>query len=238
VTLPCILVTRQQHILSFLCSSCLLVSLMFDISFIRSVYSRRDRLRRVVRQRQREHIFQGPCFPVHWWSGVLGLQVSFLERARAFVLRKQTHYLVSHVKGRIWDWGWASESESESVRLGAKPPERLTTSNFIFQLDTCGYSPYVTPSLTRQWVCRLQLLLVFASAVILRSESHGTHDHIILSQIRDSLEGPGPRIYIPQEQGGPVIPQVLGFLLVASYDSQRYGGGIRPCLRRTWGRKR
>jgi hypothetical protein len=30
-----------------------------------------------------------------------------------------------------------------------------------------------------------------ASAVILRSESHGTHDHILLSQIRDSpnLEG-------------------------------------------------
>jgi hypothetical protein len=25
--------------------------------------------------------------------------------------------------------------------------------------------------------------------------------------------GPGPRIYIPQEQGGPVIPQALGYLL-------------------------
>jgi hypothetical protein len=33
------------------------------------------------------------------------------------------------------------------------------TSNFIFQLNTCGYSPYVTCSLTRGWVCRLQLLL-------------------------------------------------------------------------------
>jgi hypothetical protein len=30
------------------------------------------------------------------------------------------------------------------------------------------------------------LLLVLASAVILRSESHGTHDHILLSQIRES----------------------------------------------------
>jgi hypothetical protein len=39
-------------------------------------------------------------------------------------------------------------------------PLRLTTSNFIFQLNTCGYSPYVTSSLTRGWVCRLQLLLV------------------------------------------------------------------------------
>jgi hypothetical protein len=33
----------------------------------------------------------------------------------------------------------------------------------------------------------LQLLLTLASAVILRSESRGTHDHILLSQIRDSL---------------------------------------------------
>jgi hypothetical protein len=40
-----------------------------------------------------------------------------------------------------------------------------------FQLNTCGYSPYVTSSLTWGWVCRLQLLLV----LILRSESRGTH---------------------------------------------------------------
>jgi hypothetical protein len=31
-------------------------------------------------------------------------------------------------------------------------PLRLTTSNFIFQLNTCDYSPYVTFSLTRVWV--------------------------------------------------------------------------------------
>jgi hypothetical protein len=42
----------------------------------------------------------------------------------------------------------------------ATSPSRLTTSNFIFQLNTCGYSPYVTSSLMRGWVCRLQLLLV------------------------------------------------------------------------------
>jgi hypothetical protein len=73
-------------------------------------------------------------------------------------------------------------------------PLRLTTSNIIFQLNICGYSPYVTSSLMRGWVCRLQLLLVFASAVILRSESRGTHYQILLSQIRDSpnLEGQVP----------------------------------------------
>jgi hypothetical protein len=59
-------------------------------------------------------------------------------------------------------------------------------SNFIFQLNTCCHSPYVTSCLTTAWVCRLQLLLVLASAVILRSETRGTHDHILLSHIRDS----------------------------------------------------
>jgi hypothetical protein len=58
--------------------------------------------------------------------------------------------------------------------------------DFFFQLNTCGHSSYVTSSLTRGWVCRLQLWLALASAFILRSESSGTHDHILLSQIRDS----------------------------------------------------
>jgi hypothetical protein len=42
--------------------------------------------------------------------------------------------------------------------------------------------------------------------------------------------GPGPLIYIPQEHGGPVMPQALGSLSVASYDSQGYGGGTSPRL--------
>jgi hypothetical protein len=40
-------------------------------------------------------------------------------------------------------------------------------------------------SLTKERICRLQLLLDLASAVILGSESLGTRDHILLSQIRD-----------------------------------------------------
>jgi hypothetical protein len=41
-------------------------------------------------------------------------------------------------------------------------------------------------SMTRRRVCRLQLLLALASAVIFGSESRGTRDHNLLSQIRDS----------------------------------------------------
>jgi hypothetical protein len=90
----------------------------------------------------------------------------------------------------------------QSVRLGDKPLETHDQRLFFFQLNT-----YVATSLTRGWD-RLQLLLVLASAVILVSESRETHDHILLSQIRDShnLEDEVPRIYIPQEQCGPVIP--------------------------------
>jgi hypothetical protein len=38
--------------------------------------------------------------------------------------------------------------------------------------------------------------------------------------------GLDPRIYVPQEHGGSVIHQALGFPFVASYDSQGYGEGI------------
>jgi hypothetical protein len=78
---------------------------------------------------------------------------------------------------------------------------------FFFQPNTCGHSPFVTSTLTRG--CRLQLLLVFASAVILRSESHGTHDHILLSQIRDSpnLEGQVHVFISPRNRVAQLYPR-------------------------------
>jgi hypothetical protein len=102
----------------------------------------------------------------------------------------------------------ATESESEYFTTGGLPPissswrQTLETHNqYFFQLNACGYSPYVTSSLTRGWVCCLELLLVLASAAILGSESRGTHyhDHILLSQIRDSLnlEGQVPVFISP-----------------------------------------
>jgi hypothetical protein len=80
----------------------------------------------------------------------------------------------------------------------ATGPLKLTTSIF-FQVNTCCHSPYVTSSLTRGWVSRLQLQLAVASAVNLRSESRGTHNHIILSQIGDcpNLEGQVPVFISP-----------------------------------------
>jgi hypothetical protein len=108
---------------------------------------------------------------------------------------------------------------------------RLTTSNF-FQLNPCGHSPHVT-SLMRGRVCRLQLLLALTSAVILGFDSCGTHDHILLSQIRDSpnLEGQAPVFISPRNRVTRLYSQALGSLFIVSYDSQGYGGGIRTRLR-------
>jgi hypothetical protein len=75
-------------------------------------------------------------------------------------------------------WGWLERS------LTSDKPLETHDQQFLFQLNTYSHSPYVTSSLTRGWICRLQLLLALASVVILRSASCGTHDHILLSQIR------------------------------------------------------
>jgi hypothetical protein len=100
---------------------------------------------------------------------------------------------------------------------------------FFFQLNTCGYSPYVTSSLMRGWVCHLQLLLTLTSAVILRSESRGTHDHILLSQIRDSanLEGQVPIFISPRNRVVQLYRQALCSLFITSHNLQ---GCVRSLL--------
>jgi hypothetical protein len=60
-------------------------------------------------------------------------------------------------------------------------------SIFYYCHTVAGFLDVEAPSLMRGLVCRLQLLLGLASAVILRSESRETHDHILLPQIRDFL---------------------------------------------------
>jgi hypothetical protein len=87
----------------------------------------------------------------------------------------------------------------------------LTTRFFITvrELRVCWCGAL---SLTRERVCRLQLLLGLANAVILGSESHGTRDHILLSQIRDSpnLEGQVPVFISPRDRVAQLYPQALG----------------------------
>jgi hypothetical protein len=98
---------------------------------------------------------------------------------------------------------------SRPVCLGIKHPSGGYEQIFITvrQLLVCWCGAL---SLRRGRVCRLQLLLVLASAVILGSESRGTRDHILLSQIRDfpsrrllRLAGVRWRYSTPPPHGSP-----------------------------------
>jgi hypothetical protein len=93
----------------------------------------------------------------------------------------------------------------QSVRLSNKSLK--THDQQFFQMNTCCHSPYVTSSLTRGCVCRLQLLLALLRAVILR----------LLSQIRDSpnLEGQVPVFTSPRNRVDRLHPQALSSLFGA-----------------------
>jgi hypothetical protein len=121
----------------------------------------------------------------------------------------------SSVRVRVTLWPGGLSQISSSWR---QAPWDSRHSNFTFQLNTYGYGPYVTSSLTRGRVCRLQLLLVLANSVILKSESRGTHDHILLSQIRDSpnLEGQVPVFISPRNRVARLYPQALASLFITS----------------------
>jgi hypothetical protein len=86
---------------------------------------------------------------------------------------------------------------------------------FCRQLRDCYF---VAPSLTRGRVCNLQYNCSWALpafSVTLGSKSRRTHGHTLVSHLRlPQPGGPGPRIYIPLEQGGPVKPQGTRFTIV------------------------
>jgi hypothetical protein len=89
-----------------------------------------------------------------------------------------------------------------------EPMTRFLFSAWHLQVSCCG-----APSLMRGWVCNLlvQLLVGLARAVTLEPKSCRTQT-IFYCLIWDSPQPGGscPHIYIPQEQGGPVIPSLLG----------------------------
>jgi hypothetical protein len=84
------------------------------------------------------------------------------------------HCFSAATDSSVWVWGFCYDR-----RPSGSYDQILFT---VSQLRVCWCGAL---SLTRGLVCRLQLLLVLANAVILRSESGGTPNHILLSQIQD-----------------------------------------------------
>jgi hypothetical protein len=73
---------------------------------------------------------------------------------------------------------------SQSLSHGVEPHLGLMT-RYLLLFDNYGLVFCGAPSLTRRRICPLYMLLALASAIFLGSESFGTRDHIILSQIWD-----------------------------------------------------
>jgi hypothetical protein len=122
-------------------------------------------------------------------------------------------------------------TDNRLVYLAVKHPSGAQDQIFIsvrlLPVCWCG-----ALSLKRGRVCRLQLLLALDIADILGSESRGTHNHILLSQIRDSpnLEEQVPAFIFSRNRVVQLYPQALGSIFVTRYDSQGCGGGIRTRL--------
>jgi hypothetical protein len=112
----------------------------------------------------------------------------------------------------------------------ATSPLRLATCNFIFQLNTCGYSPYVTSSLTREGSGDYNCCW-YSPALSFPGQSLAGLMNTLCSLRFETVPiwGPGPHIYVPQDHGGPIIPPGTGFVFRCLVDSQGYDEGIRPC---------
>jgi hypothetical protein len=153
---------------------------------------------------------------------------------------------LSHQLLHITSLNWTPDNSTNSLskllydwRFTANQfisPLRLTTSNFIFQLNICDYSPYVTTSLTRMG---LSFTIPAGPGQRSHSEVWVPRDSCPNFTVSDSRHPqPGVSdlpIYIPQEQGGPVIPPGTVFpFFFSSCDSKGYGGDIRLRLHTGW----
>jgi hypothetical protein len=100
---------------------------------------------------------------------------------------------------------------SPSVCLGIEHPcgtcDQILVPVITSLSEICGLVSVGRPIWREDWsaVC---------SAITQRSESLRTRNYTLLSHLRlPQPGGPGSRIYIPQEEGGPVIPPGTGFTL-------------------------
>jgi hypothetical protein len=143
-----------------------------------------------------------------------GSSMRFITRPYECALRRALYWelslRISSLTVGIWRslripvcWSWVATDGQSAILSWCRAP----IWNQIFFVLQLWASWCWAPSLTRGWICNIlaQLSLVLARAITSGSKSCRTHDHILLPLLRLLQPGgPGPRIYVPQEQGGPV----------------------------------
>jgi hypothetical protein len=144
------------------------------------------------------------CAP---WKISSGTQ-NFDSSASKLTLLPADHRLTSELSSEselLHNWWFTA-----SLFVLVTSPLRLTTSN-IFQLNTCGHSAYVTSSLTRGWVCRLQLLLALEQPFSGSSLTELiTTFYCLRFETPSTWRARSLYLYTPGI-GGPVIPPGTGF---------------------------
>jgi hypothetical protein len=117
-----------------------------------------------------------PCRRPHWRHGTIFHKTTYIWHEMSLKMFRQS------LLNELVLFFWTCFTPTSSFPF---PP---STSGHIFitlwQLQSCFCG---APSLTRGRVCLLYRLLALARAVLLGSESLGTRDHILLSQIWDFL---------------------------------------------------
>jgi hypothetical protein len=107
---------------------------------------------------------------------------------------------------------------SRPVSLGTKHPFGAYDQIFIivWQLRVCWFG---APSLTRKWVCRLQLLLALDSAVIFGSESHRTRgQYFTVSDSRLPFSSPPTTRRLTVEVFDPSSTRVFIELIINTHN--------------------
>jgi hypothetical protein len=119
-------------------------------------------------------------------AGWLPLVVPSADISRAGVTHKSK-----------WKLFYDRRSVGQSILVSSSNVGPKTRYSLL--ADSCRFCWCEVPSLIRGQVCRLTLLLVFASVVILGSESLKSHDHILLPQIQGfpTWRASSPYLYPP-----------------------------------------
>jgi hypothetical protein len=138
--------------------------------------------------------------------------------------KRTVHYEVSRYWKKPFDYSKGRHlTASRSVCPGVRPhsgPVAKFNFSLKFSLDSCGLTFWWRP-LWREDGSVIYCYCLASRAQSLSGECRPTKDNNLLSPIFRLPQpgGSGPRIYILQGKGGPVIPPDIGFFWIAATTS-------------------